>query len=78
MCIAIPMKISELIDDRFAFVETGNVKRRVSIELIEPRPEVGNYVIIHAGFAIEKLDTKYAEETINMINQAIKETENPQ
>ncbi len=59
MCLAVPMKLIDIKNDGFATAEAGGPLQEVNISLIEdPRP--GDYVIVHAGFAIEKLDDKEA------------------
>jgi hydrogenase expression/formation protein HypC len=60
MCLAIPMKIIK-IDGHSALVEAMGVKKTVDISLIE-NPQINDKVIIHAGFAIEKLDPEAAND----------------
>lgn len=67
MCLGIPMKIKS-IKGGLAEVQTGGLKRTVNIEMV-PEAKVGDYVIIHTGFAIEKLDEKRAKETLRLINE---------
>jgi hydrogenase expression/formation protein HypC len=67
MCLAIPMKVEKVIGE-FAIVSLGNVKRKVNISFVE-NVKKGDYLIIHAGFAIEKLDKKEAEKTIKIIRE---------
>lgn len=63
MCLAVPMKILEVRGDGTGIVELDGSRRETSFALVEdPRP--GEYVIVHAGFAIEKLDEKEADEQI--------------
>ena len=62
MCLAVPSKIIE-INDSLAKVEVDGVVRDTSIMLME-NVKVGDYVIVHAGFAINKLDEKAALQTI--------------
>lgn len=66
MCLGIPMKIKK-IEGSFALVEAARLTRRISIEML-PKVKIGDYVIVHAGFAIQKLNPKAAEETLNLIN----------
>jgi hydrogenase expression/formation protein HypC len=61
------MKIKK-IEGAFAVVEAGRLLRRINIEML-PAAQVGDYVIVHAGFAIQKLDTKAAQETLRIINE---------
>lgn len=65
MCLAIPMKIKEIQAD-FALVEAGRLLRKVNIQLL-PQLEVGDYVLVHAGFAIQKVDAQRARETLRLI-----------
>jgi hydrogenase expression/formation protein HypC len=67
MCLAIPMKVEKVIGE-FAIVSLGKVKRKVNISFVE-NVKKGDYLIIHAGFAIEKLDKKEAEKTIRIIRE---------
>ncbi|MCM8796084.1 MAG: HypC/HybG/HupF family hydrogenase formation chaperone [Candidatus Omnitrophica bacterium] len=67
MCLAIPMRIRKINGD-FAEVETGGLIRQVNIQML-PEVKVGDYVIVHAGFAIEKIDAKKAEETLKLADE---------
>ena len=67
MCLAIPGKILE-IEQPYASVDIGGVKRRVHLGIIEG-PAVGEYVLVHAGFAISKTDNEEAERTIAEIEK---------
>lgn len=62
MCLAIPGKIVE-INDNWALVDFDGIKQNVIIALIQ-NPEVGKYIIVHAGYAIEQMDEKDALEAI--------------
>ncbi len=62
MCLAVPSKIIE-INDSMAKVDVDGVVRDTSIMLIDD-VQIGDYVIVHAGFAINKLDEKAALQTI--------------
>ncbi|HDD64782.1 MAG TPA: HypC/HybG/HupF family hydrogenase formation chaperone [Firmicutes bacterium] len=64
MCLAIPMKVIE-IEGKEAIVEMGNIRKRVNIQLVDDL-KVGEYVIVHAGFAIQKIDEKQAKENIEI------------
>lgn len=68
MCLAIPMKISQLDDNRLATVDVLGVTRQISLDLT-PQAQVGDYVLVHAGFAIEVVDEQYAQETLDLIRQ---------
>lgn len=67
MCLGIPMKIVKIDKDN-ATVEISGIKHDVNLSLID-EPKIGEYVLIHAGFAIEKLDEREAKETLEMIRE---------
>ena len=62
MCLAIPLRITK-IDGLEAVGERDGVRRTIRLDFI-PSPKIGDYVIVHAGFAIERLDPDQAEENI--------------
>lgn len=68
MCLAIPMKIASLNEDRMATVDVLGVAREISLDLT-PQAQVGDYVLVHAGFAIEVVDEQYAQETLDLIKE---------
>jgi hydrogenase expression/formation protein HypC len=71
MCLAIPGKILDLEEDgesRLARVEFGGITRKVSLDLV-PEAGVGDYVIVHVGFAISKLDEEEAHRTLELLEQ---------
>ena len=68
MCLAIPSKIT-LIDNEMATIDVDGVKRSASLMLLEDAA-VGDFVIVHAGFAIKKLDEESAMETIRLLKEA--------
>ena len=68
MCLAIPMKVIEVIDDEWALVEIGGAAQKVNITLLDDlHPD--DYVVVHAGFAIEKLDKERAEYIFNLLKK---------
>jgi len=64
MCLAVPMKVIE-IEDNTAKVEVSGTQRTVGLDIIDPPPKVGEYVIVHAGFAINTIDEVEAKSIIN-------------
>jgi hydrogenase expression/formation protein HypC len=67
MCLSVPGKVVE-IQDNMAKVEVGGVIREVSMDVC-PDVLVGEYVLIHTGFAIQKLDEKEALETLDLLRK---------
>lgn len=64
MCLAIPMKIISMTENE-AIAEVEDIKREISLDLID-NANVGDYVLVHAGFAIEKMDASTARESIRL------------
>ena len=63
MCLAIPAKIVQKLDNDQAVVEVGGVRNNISLMLVDG-VEVGDYVIVHVGFAITRLDVEEAEKSL--------------
>ena len=68
MCLAIPSKIVK-IENSIGIIDVDGVQREASLMLLE-EPKVGEYVIVHAGFAIKKIDEKAALETLKILREA--------
>ena len=71
MCLAIPGKVIEL-DGTTALVDFDGVKRKVVVGLLA-NVEIGTYVIVHAGYAIETVDEEAAAESISIWNELVKQ-----
>lgn len=72
MCLAIPGKIVEIVDmeNRIAKVDVGGVRRSVNVGMLdEDEARVGDYVLIHVGFAMSKIDEHEAEETLRILKE---------
>ena len=67
MCLAIPALIKS-IDGSEAEVEIGGISRRASL-LLTPEAQVGDYVLLHTGYAINVIDQEEAEETLSLLEQ---------
>ncbi|NQT45861.1 MAG: HypC/HybG/HupF family hydrogenase formation chaperone [Candidatus Omnitrophica bacterium] len=68
MCLAIPMKIVEIKGDR-AIVSSSGLRREIGLQLLSG-VKTGDYVVVHAGFAIERLDEERARETLAIMKEA--------
>ncbi len=68
MCIAIPMNVKEINGD-MGMVEYNGVRREVGLMLLED-VKLGDWVLIHAGFAISKLNQEEAKETLTLLKEA--------
>ncbi len=69
MCLAIPVQVTELLDGDMARVAIDGVKKVVSLALVED-VRVGDYVILHVGYALNKLDPEEAERTLQLLAEA--------
>jgi hydrogenase expression/formation protein HypC len=71
MCLAIPGKIVDIVDaeNHIAKVEVGGVRRNINIGMLSDETRVGDYVLIHVGFAMSKVDEKEAEETLRVLKE---------
>ena len=68
MCLAIPSKIIK-VENNMAVIDVDGVRRECSLLLVEDARE-GDYVIVHAGFAISKIDEAAAQETLALLREA--------
>jgi len=76
MCLAIPMQVvelsggsDELLDPQVALVENDGVRKAIRLEMADRIPAVGEYVIIHAGFAIRTLTEEEAEYNLSLMRR---------
>jgi len=70
MCLAVPVQVVALLGDQWVEIEVGGIRTRVSIALLD-EVAVGEYVIVHAGFAIARLDVVEAEKTLALFDQIV-------
>jgi hydrogenase expression/formation protein HypC len=68
MCLAVPAEVKS-IDGHMATVDYGGVKRTANISLVEAK--VGDFVIVHAGYAIQVLDREEAEKTLDLFREIL-------
>jgi hydrogenase expression/formation protein HypC len=74
MCLAVPARVTEMRDGLLGLVELGGVVREVSFMLL-PDVAVGDYVLLHAGYALQKVDTADAEETLRLLAEMVEAAE---
>ena len=70
MCLAVPMKIVTM-DGESVVAEIDGVRREASLMMLNEKVAVGDYVLIHAGFAISRLDAEEAEETLELMRECL-------
>jgi hydrogenase expression/formation protein HypC len=68
MCLAVPVRVTELLPEQMAKVSLDGVTKTISIALVDDIT-VGDYVILHVGFALSKVDADEAERTLAMIRE---------
>lgn len=74
MCLAIPSKVIEL-DGMSATVDVQGARREANLMLMPEEVNIGDYVLVHAGFAIQKVDELAAKEAMRLINDMIEQME---
>ncbi len=75
MCLSIPSKIVEIDEDNIATVDTMGVKRQVSLDLMGDDVAIGDYVLIHVGFAMNKIDEKDALDSLELYREIVEKME---
>lgn len=68
MCLAIPAEIIQIEDD-MATVRVGEAQRKASLMLLTEEARLGEYVIVHAGFALHKVDPQEAQESLRLLRE---------
>ena len=68
MCVGVPMRVVS-IDGTDAIAEIDGVRREASLMLMDQEVRVGDYVIVHAGFAISRLDEEDARQTLELLRE---------
>lgn len=69
MCLAIPARVIELLPAAQGVIELGGLRKRISLELVDGIA-VGDYVIVHVGYALQRLDPQEAERTLALFAAA--------
>lgn len=68
MCLAMPAKVTRLKDHQMATVNLGGIEKEISLVLVDG-VNVGDYVIIHVGYALTKMNVEEAEKTLTLFSQ---------
>jgi hydrogenase expression/formation protein HypC len=69
MCLAIPVRVVELLRDEAAIVDLSGIRKEISLALVDG-VQIGDYVILHVGYALAKLDAEEAERTLELFRQS--------
>jgi len=68
MCVGVPSKIVK-IEDSTAIINVLGAQREISLLILDEEVKIGDYVIVHAGFAIKKIDEDYAQESLELMKK---------
>ena len=68
MCLGVPAKVVEFIEGQMAVVDVDGNQVNISIQLV-PQVKIGQYVLVHAGFAMDIVDESFAEETMKLLKE---------
>lgn len=68
MCLAIPVKVMECLENDQALADVGGVQKTIDVSLLD-RVQPGDFVILHVGFAINRLDEEEARKTLAMLQE---------
>lgn len=74
MCLAVPVKIEKVLSDSEAVANIGGLLKTISTALVEA-VQPGDYVIMHVGYALEKLDTEEAEATLKQLHELARQSD---
>lgn len=71
MCLAIPVQITQILTHQRAIVDLGGIKKNISTSLLE-QVAVGDYVILHTGYALTRLDEQEAQKTLQLFSDMMR------
>lgn len=77
MCLSVPSRVVEIKEDNTAVVEVFGARRLISLDLLQEEIGVGDWVLVHVGFAIQKLDPDYALESLRLFEELLEEENEP-
>jgi hydrogenase expression/formation protein HypC len=69
MCLAVPFKVVEIKENNIAICEILGIKKEILLDLMYEPVNIGDYVLIHVGYAITRLNEAQAQETLNMYRE---------
>ncbi len=71
MCLSIPSKVVKIDENNMATVDTMGVKRDVTLDLIDEKVEIGDFVLIHVGFAMNKISQEEAKQSLEVYEEIV-------
>ncbi len=76
MCLSIPSKVVEIDENNMAVIDTMGVKRSVTLDLIDEKVNIGDFVLIHVGFAMNKISKEEAQESLKLYDEIVEQMNN--
>ena len=73
MCLAIPTQIVKLLDNQMALTSLSGVEKEISLSLLQEEVQAGDYVTVHVGYALSKLDEEDAKKTLAYFEELLDE-----
>ena len=73
MCLGVPGRVAEILDETTAVVDFWGVRRRVRLDLVDQPVAVGDYVLNHVGFAIRRIPSAEVEATLDLYEQLLRD-----
>lgn len=71
MCLAIPGLVCEILNDNRVMVDITGVRREADATLLEESLDIGDYILVHTGFIIQKLDPEQAKEDLKLWDEIL-------
>jgi len=71
VCLSIPSRVEKIDENNMATVDTMGVKRDISLDLMNEDVQVGDYILIHVGFAMNKIDKAEAEQSLKVYEEMV-------
>ncbi len=69
MCLAMPARIISLLENETAIINLGGVEKQISLALLDTEISIGDYVVVHVGYALTRLDEVQAQQTLALFAQ---------
>lgn len=76
MCLAVPSRIIKIADNLMATVDVMGVRREVNLMLLPEEVKIGDFVLVHAGFAIKRVQEEIARDSLKFLNEISNRLEN--
>ena len=75
MCLAVPTQIIKLLENQMSLTSLAGIEKKISLALLREEVNVGDYVIVHVGYALNKLDEEDAKKTLTYFSELLNKEE---